>query len=71
MVYGVHPGDLNDEQKHHFQAVINEELEKAGIADRGTVVVSETAAALSFVSTWDTEVADAVDSAIDRFRAEQ
>jgi hypothetical protein len=71
MVYGVHLGDLNDEQKRRLEALINEELVKRGIADRATVVVSETAAVLSFVPTWDTELSDAVAAGIELFRAEE
>jgi hypothetical protein len=69
--YGVHPGDLDDEQRKRLEDLINEEIEKAGIADRARVVVSETAAVLAPVPRWDKELSDAVDAGIERFRAAQ
>jgi hypothetical protein len=72
MTYDVFGGyDLAPEKRQHLEDLINEEIAKRGIADRARVRVSEYATLLSFVPRWDTELNDAVDAGIDRFRAEE
>lgn len=70
-VYGVFGDGLDDDQRRRLEDLINEEIAKRGIADRARVTVSESAALLSFAPAWDTELNDAIDAGIDRFRAEE
>ena len=69
MEYGVYGAELTEDDRLHLEYLINEEIEKRGIADRARVKVSESAAILSPVPSWDTELNDAVDTGIDRFQA--
>jgi hypothetical protein len=70
MVYGVVGGDeLTDEQRQHLEDLINEEIVKAGIAECARVRVLDAKALMSFVPTWGTELSDAVDAGIERYRA--
>lgn len=70
MVYGVWGGDdLTAEQRQYLEYLINEEIAKAGLAERAQVRVNDSTALLSFVPLWDRELSDAVDAGIERFRA--
>jgi hypothetical protein len=66
-VYGVFGGDLDGQQRKILEFLINAEIEKRGLD--AEVKVNDSLAIQSSVPAWDTELSDAVDAGIDRYRA--